>query len=104
MWLYAARRLLMIVPIALGVTIICFGLLYLAPGDPIQSLLPPGATDQDAAMMRKLYGLDKPVPVQYVVWLGRALTGDLGNSISTKMPVTGEVGRALGNTIVIAVV
>jgi peptide/nickel transport system permease protein len=44
------------------------------------------------------------VPVQYVVWLGRALTGDLGNSISTKMPVTIEVGRALGNTIVIAVV
>jgi peptide/nickel transport system permease protein len=104
MWLYAARRLLMVIPIALGVTVICFGLLYLAPGDPIQSLLPPGASDADAAALRKLYGLDKPIPVQYAVWLGRALTGDLGTSIQTKMPVVAEVGRALTNTISIAVV
>jgi peptide/nickel transport system permease protein len=104
MWLYAARRLLMVIPIALGVTVICFALLYLAPGDPIQSLLPPGASEADAVALRKLYGLDKPVPVQYAIWLGRALTGDLGTSIQTKMPVTSEVGRALTNTITIAVI
>jgi peptide/nickel transport system permease protein len=44
MWLYAARRLLFTIPIGLGVTIICFALIYLAPGDPVQSLLPPDAT------------------------------------------------------------
>jgi peptide/nickel transport system permease protein len=104
MWLYAARRLMMIVPIALGVTVICFALLHLAPGDPIQSLLPPGASEQDAAALRKLYGLDKPIPVQYALWLGRALTGDLGTSIQTKMPVSTEVGRALANTVTVAVI
>jgi peptide/nickel transport system permease protein len=104
MWLYAARRLLMVIPIALGVTIICFALLYLAPGDPIQNLLPPGATQQDALALRKLYGLDKPVPVQYLVWLGHALTGNLGTSISTNMPVADEVARALTNTVVVAVI
>jgi peptide/nickel transport system permease protein len=104
MWLYAARRLFMVIPITLGVTIICFGLLYISPGDPIQSLLPPGATEADAEALRKLYGLDKPVVVQYVVWLGRALTGDLGVSISTDMPVADEVARAFTNTITIVVI
>jgi peptide/nickel transport system permease protein len=104
MWLYAARRLLMVIPISLGVTVICFALLYLAPGDPIQSLLPPGASEASAVALRKLYGLDKPIPVQYAIWLGRALTGDLGTSIQTKMPVTVEVGRALTNTITVAVI
>lgn len=104
MWLYALRRLLMVIPIALGVTIICFALVHIAPGDPIQSLLPPGATEADAEALRKLYGLDKPVVVQYVVWLGRALTGDLGVSISTDMPVAEEVARALVNTITIAII
>ena len=104
MWSYAARRVALIVPIALGVTIICFALVYLAPGDPIQSLLGPGATQADAAALRQLYGLDKPIPVQYLIWLGRALHGDLGTSIQTNMPVSGEVFRALNNTVTVAVI
>src|SRR5882757_4212557 len=99
MWLYAARRLLMTIPIGLGVTIICFTLIYLAPGDPVQSLLPPDATASDVAMLRAAYGLDKPIPIQYLIWLGHAVTGDLGTSIQTQRPVLEEVTRALSNTI-----
>lgn len=83
MWLYAARRLLYTIPIGLGVTIICFALVYLAPGDPIQSLLPPDASEADKIAIRKAYGLDEPIPLQYLIWLGKALVGDLGHSIQT---------------------
>jgi peptide/nickel transport system permease protein len=104
MWLYAARRVLLTVPIGLGVTIICFGLIYLAPGDPVQSLLSPDATPKDVIELKHLYGLDRPVPVQYLMWLARAVTGDLGKSIQTNQPVAGEVVRALANTVPIAVI
>ncbi|MDR3493853.1 MAG: ABC transporter permease [Ancalomicrobiaceae bacterium] len=104
MWLYAARRVLFTIPIGLGVTIICFALIYLAPGDPVQSLLPPDATANDIAQLKHYYGLDKPIPVQYILWLGHALTGDLGISIQTNRPVTDEVWRALGNTVSIATI
>jgi peptide/nickel transport system permease protein len=102
MWYFAARRLLLAVPITLGVTIICFGLVYLAPGDPVQNLLPPEATQADAAYLKKAYGLDKPIPVQYAMWLARAVSGDLGTSIQTNRPVLGEVLGALSHTLVIS--
>ena len=54
MWLYAARRILYAVPIAIGVTVICFCLVFLAPGDPIQMLLPPDASQQDVEYLKKL--------------------------------------------------
>jgi peptide/nickel transport system permease protein len=102
MWAYAARRILYAVPIAIGVTVICFGLVFLAPGDPMVNLLPPDASPADAAYLRKLYGFDQPVPIQYAKWLLRAVTGDLGTSLQTGRPVITEVGRALSNTIVIS--
>lgn len=102
MWVYVARRLLLAVPIALGVTVICFGLVFLAPGDPLASLIPGDVSPADLARMRQLYGFDKPVPVQYALWLGRAVTGDLGVSLQTGRPVLAEVTGALGNTFVIA--
>jgi peptide/nickel transport system permease protein len=79
-------------------------LIYLAPGDPVQSLLPPDATAKDIAELKHAYGLDKPIPIQYVIWLGHALTGNLGRSIQTNQPVLDEVTRALANTIPIAVI
>ncbi|HTJ59210.1 MAG TPA: ABC transporter permease [Devosiaceae bacterium] len=102
MWLYALRRLLMTIPILIGVTIICFILIKIAPGDPIKALLPPGATEADAARLRAMYGLDQPLPLQYLIWLGHVLTGNLGMAISTNRPVLSEVTRAFGNTIAIA--
>lgn len=102
MWLYIARRLLYAVPIAIGVTVICFGLVFLAPGDPVSLLLPPDASQQDVEYLKKLYGFDQPIPIQYLKWLGRAVTGDLGVSLQTSRPVIGEVSRALSNTIIVS--
>jgi len=102
MWFYAARRILYAVPIAIGVTVICFCLVFLAPGDPIQMLLPPDASQQDVEYLKKLYGFDKPIPVQYFKWLVRAATGDLGVSLQSNRPVLDEVSRALSNTVVIS--
>ena len=74
------------IPIAIGVTIICFCLVYLAPGDPVQNLLPPDANQADVAYLKQAYGLDQPVPVQYFKWLARALTGDFGKSMRDGRP------------------
>lgn len=103
MWIYAAKRVLYAVPIALGVSVICFSLVYLAPGDPIQSLIPPDASAEDIAAIRRLYGFDKPVVFQYFDWLARAVTGDLGISLQSNRPVLDEVTRAFRNTLAIAV-
>jgi peptide/nickel transport system permease protein len=103
MWYYAARRILMSIPIALGVSIVCYALVLLAPGDPIQSLLPPDASPDDIIYLKKLYGFDKPIPIQYLLWLQRALSGDLGISLQTNRPVVVEVFSALSNTFVISV-
>lgn len=102
MWLYVARRIAYAVPIALGVTIVCFSLIYLAPGDPMQSLLPADATKADIDLLRHIYGFDQPVPIQYLRWLARAASGDLGVSLQNNQPVASEVTHALANTIVIA--
>lgn len=103
MWVYALRRVLLAVPIALGVTVICFALVYLAPGDPVQNLLPPDASQADVVYLKHAYGLDQPVPVQYAKWLARALSGDLGTSIQTNRPVLGEVLHAFANTLIVSV-
>jgi peptide/nickel transport system permease protein len=104
LWLYAARRVVLTVPILLGVTLICFALVHIAPGDPIQNLLSPTASAADAARLRAAYGLDLPLPIQYFIWLGKTLRGDLGMSIASNSPVLGEVLRAFSNTIVIALI
>lgn len=100
---YIIRRLLYAVPIALGVSIVCFALVYIAPGDPLQTLLPEDASAETIAMVRKAYGFDKPIPVQYMIWLGKVLTGDFGMSIATGRPVIDEIVKALGNTVLLAV-
>ena len=102
MWLYAGRRALMTIPILLGVTIICFALVKIAPGDPVQNLLSPTASAEDAARLRAAYGLDKPIVLQYLIWLGKVCVGNLGMSISDNVPVAGEVLQALLHTVVIA--
>ena len=103
MWAYTLRRILYGVPILLGVSIIVFALVQLAPGDAATLLIPPEAPKEVADQIRAKLGLDKPVYVQYVLWLGRLARGDLGASIVTNMPVAGELLSALGNTLVLAI-
>lgn len=104
MFSYILKRLLYAVPIALSVTVLSFVLVYLAPGDPLNAIAPADAPAEVITALKTAYGLDRPVPVQYVLWLGRALHGDLGTSIASGRPVTEEVLSAMNNTLLIALI
>lgn len=99
---YVAARLLYTLPVAIGVSIVCFMLVHIAPGDPLTSVLPPDASAQLQQEMRAIYGFDRPLPVQYGMWLFKTVQGDLGTSIATGRPVATELARALGNTLMLA--
>jgi peptide/nickel transport system permease protein len=100
---YIAKRILYTLPVAFGVSVVCFMLVHIAPGDPLTSVLPPDASAQLQAEMRKIYGFDQPLPVQYGLWALKALSGDFGVSIATGRPVASELWKALGNTLMLAV-
>ena len=100
---FLLRRLLYTLPIMFGVALVCFALVHLAPGDPLVSVLPPDASSELQAQMRQLYGFDRSLPEQFASWIWRALQGDLGTSIATSRPVAGEVLKAVGNTLRLAV-
>src|SRR6516165_3018774 len=99
---YILRRILYAIPIAFGVSVVCFSLVYIAPGDPLQTVLPPDATAETIAIVKHAYGFDKPLPMPFLIWLGRVLTGDFGVSIATRRPVFLEVTDALSNTALLA--
>ena len=101
---YLLRRVLYTLPIMLGVALLCFALVHLAPGDPLVSVLPPDASAELQAQMRELYGFNQPLPEQFARWVWRALQGDLGQSIATSRPVASEVLTAVVNTLRLAVV
>ena len=102
MFVYTVKRILLALPIMLGVTIVCFALVYLAPGDPLVSVLPPDASLEIKQQMMVLYGFDRPYHEQYARWLWRVVQGDLGTSIRTGRPVGAEIGKAVGNTLMLA--
>jgi peptide/nickel transport system permease protein len=102
MALYLVKRILYVIPVALGVSLFCFMLVHIAPGDPLSSVLPPDAPAQLADEMRRIYGFDRPLPVQFGLWLAKAVHGDLGSSIATGRPVVDEISGAIGNTFVLA--
>lgn len=99
---YILRRMLYAIPIAFGVSVVCFSLVYIAPGDPLQTVMPPDATAETIEIVKHAYGFDKPIPMQYLIWLGHLVTGDFGMSISTRRPVMLEVTDALSNTALLA--
>ena len=103
MLFYILRRLVYAIPIALAVSAVCFSLVYIAPGDPLNAIVPADASQELIDTLKKEYGLDKPIPVQYALWVGRAAQGNLGKSIATGRPVATEIGKAIANTFIIAV-
>lgn len=103
MFAYILRRLLHAMPTILGVALVCFALVHLAPGDPLVAVLPPDATAELQAQLRELYGFNRSLPEQFFGWVWRALHGDLGTSIATSRPVADEVFTAVGNTLRLAV-
>ena len=101
---YVLKRLLYALPIALVVTLVSFVLVHLAPGDPLNAIAPADAPADVIASLKAAYGLDRPLPVQYGLWLQRALQGDLGTSIASGRAVAEEVGKAAQNTLRLALV
>lgn len=83
---YVVRRLLQLVPIALGVTILVFFLIHLVPGDPARTILGNQATPTRVALVRHQFGLDRPLTVQYEKFMGRLVRGDLGSSLFYSVP------------------
>jgi len=100
---YIARRIVYVIPIVLSVALVCFLLVHITPGDPLIAVLPADASQELADQMRAAYGFDRPLPVQFGIWLWKAVNGDLGNSIATGRPVLTEVIRAVGNTVMLAI-
>lgn len=87
MWQFFLRRSLLMIPIFFLVSIIIFSLIHIVPGNPIDNLMGPGMTKAHEQSLVEKYHLDKPVPVQYLIWLKNLFQGDLGSSIIEKRPV-----------------
>jgi peptide/nickel transport system permease protein len=100
---YVTRRIVYVIPIVISVALVCFLLVHITPGDPLVAILPADASQELANQLRVAYGFDRPLPVQFGLWLWRAVHGDLGHSIATGRPVLSEVMRAVGNTVTLAI-
>ena len=99
---YLIRRLGSMVPVLLVVSVVVFSLIHLTPGDPVAIMLREEADPATADALRKALGLDRPLPIQYVTWLGRALRGELGRSIRTNQPVVEAIRERLPVTLNLA--
>jgi ABC-type dipeptide/oligopeptide/nickel transport system permease component len=98
----AIIRLISLAVTFFGVAVVVFVIVRVAPGDPIAMMIPPGASPKDIANLRELYGLDKSIPAQFVIWLGHVARGDFGTSISLRQSVTEVVFGRLPATLELA--
>jgi peptide/nickel transport system permease protein len=96
---YIVKRLLMIIPMIVGVTIFLFFLLSMTPGDPAEMALGGGVEEEQLELFRQQYGLDKPLPIQYLNYMKGVIQGDLGMSFYTKQPVTSMIVQRVGVTL-----
>jgi peptide/nickel transport system permease protein len=99
---FLVRRLLLTLPILFIVSVVCFSMINLIPGDPATVILGPEASEQAKEQMRERLGLDKPIIVQYVDWLGGVLRGDLGESLVDRTPVAQLILQRLPVTLELA--
>jgi peptide/nickel transport system permease protein len=99
---YLIRRILLMIPVLIGVSIIIFTLIHMAPGDPYSSMINPNVAEEDKVAMLKQVGYYDPLPVQYVKWIGSAIKGDLGFSIRYEEPVVDVMQRRIGNTLLLS--
>lgn len=101
---YVIRRVLGAIPLLLGISFLIFMLVNAAPGNPFAELiLNPGSRPQDVQALKEAYGLDKPLPVRYFVWLGNVLQGDFGQSLKDYRSVRDSVIERLPNTLKLTV-
>lgn len=100
---YVTRRLLQAIPTLLLASVVVFLMIYLIPGDPASTILGPNAFPVQVAALRAEMGLDQPLPVQYLIWLGRVIRGDLGESFINGFPVSELLLRRLAATVQLTV-
>ena len=100
---YVLKRLLMLIPILFGVSLISFGLIHALPGGPVQAALGTQGYPELVETLREQHGLNRPVHVQYVDWLTNALQGDFGESIRTSRDISHSIAVALPPTIWVAI-
>ncbi len=98
---YLARRLLLLVPVLLGVSVVVFLVLHLSPGDPAEIMLGSQATQEDLERLRRELGLTEPLHVQYFHWVTHVARGDLGRSLWMKRPVLDEVLNRYKATLIL---
>ncbi len=103
MWRYIGKRLLMIIPVLVGVTLLVFIVLSLAPGDPAVSILGDKATEADIEAKREELGLNDPILIQYLNYVSKAIKGDFGVSYKNQLSVMKQVLDRFPNTLIIAV-
>ena len=99
---YTIRRLLLTIPVLVGVATLVFALLHLVPGDPAEAMLGESAPAADLAELRARLGLDRPLLVQYLEFVAGLVRGDLGVSFRYNTPVSREIGQRLGMTAQLA--
>lgn len=98
---YLIRRLLLIIPVLLIVSIINFSMLHLTPGDPVQTMVNPRMSEENIQQIREKLGLNRPLHIQYLLFMKRLMTGDLGRSIYTKQPIGKMILHRLPNTLIL---
>lgn len=99
MFKYVVRRILLAIPLILGISFLVFGLMHLAPGDPVRMLAGREAPPEIIAAIRQEWGFDKPFIVQYFMWLGKVLRGDMGRSVISQLPVAYLIKARLPYTL-----
>jgi len=100
---FLLRRVVLTIPVLIGVATLVFSLIHLVPGDPVQVLLGETAAPEDVAVLRHRLGLDRPLLVQYVSFLSRAAVGDLGTSLRTNQPVVQAIAERMPATFELAI-
>lgn len=98
---YILKRTLQILPLVLMISIIGFLMIQLAPYDAVDSITTPNMSQEYIDALRKEYGLDQPVPLQYVYWLKGIVTGEMGNSIVTHIPIADELSARIPATFIL---
>lgn len=99
---YAARRLVLTIPVIIGASLLVFSVMYLTPTSPVEIMLGPYATPEQVAQLRSDLWLDRPFHLQYLRWAGKVLQGDLGRSFYTQNEVLNDLRRALPATLELA--
>ena len=103
MFKFLVRRLLSLIPVLVGISLLVFLFIHFIPGDPIWVMLGDFATEESVAELRQDLGLDEPLHVQYVKYVGRLLQGDLGESIHTRNPITSDLATRLPASLELAI-